>query len=334
MKKILCFVTIALTGIACHQKKNTEVTTKETPKEYIPAFDVTVQNLSVKELPLNSKDDTISYALGIVWGSQIASKVGLSKVSYTFYQGAHDYMVQNQTFTTLKQASDRLDKEIEFLKKNSTHVLNMNQKLGDIKLETKFDTLCYQFGYAWMRGAKEIGINKITPTLLLGLSRGLTGDTTLFDFKKADRYLRAGIEKQLEQKFFAIKTRNMEWLEQNKSKKGIVTLPSGLQYRIIKNGAGKSPKADEIIVCHYTGTLIDNTKFESSYDGGKPFKAFPSGVIPAWREALPKMKVGSIWELYVPYNLGYGSGGIKDKVPPFSTLIYEIELLKVESGIQ
>lgn len=333
MKRILLFAASLLVFSSC-QKKESEKTSKEATRGNIPAFDESVKNISVKDLALKSKDDTISYALGVAWGSQLAGKAGLQKVSYTFYEGAHDYLVQNKTFVTLQQAMERLDKEIDVIKKDSTHSFDANQKIGDIALKSSFDTVSYLLGFSWMRGAKEIGIGKITPPLMLGLTRGMKSDTTLFNFTKADRYLRAYIENEREKKFLSIKTRNLEWLEQNKTHKDVVTLPSGLQYKIIKQGTGKSPKFDEVIVCHYTGKLIDNTKFESSYDEGTPLKAYPSGVIPAWREALPKMKVGSIWELYVPYNLGYGSGGIKNKVPPFATLIYEIELLGVERGAQ
>jgi FKBP-type peptidyl-prolyl cis-trans isomerase FklB len=332
MKNFLLAI-IALLCFACETKKP-ETTTSESVKEGVPAFDEAQKAMSVKDLPLQTTDDTISYALGVAWGSQIAGKVGLSKVSYVFYVGAHDYMVQNKTFTTIQKASDRLEKDLDVLKKDSTYIMDAGNTLGSVSLNSKFDTMSYLLGYSWMRGAKEIGINKITPVLLLGLTRGLRSDTTLFDFRKADKYLRAGIERQRESKFFAVKKQNAEWLEQNKSKKDVVVLPSGLQYKIIKNGTGKSPKADEVVVCHYTAKLIDNTKFESSYDQGTPLKAYPSGVIVAWREALPKMKVGSIWELYVPYNLGYGSGGIKNKVPPFATLIYEVELLDVQAGAQ
>jgi FKBP-type peptidyl-prolyl cis-trans isomerase FklB len=335
MKNFLILIPFLLLIISCGKdKKEAKVVANETSTQNIPAFSPEVIDLSVKDLPLKSKDDTISYALGIAWGNQIASKLGLSKVSYAFYQGAHDYMVQNKTFTNMTEASERLEKEIEFLKTDVEHDFDINQKLSDIELSSKYDTLSYQLAYAWMRGAKDYGISRITPTLLLGLTNGMQSDTTLFDYSKADKYLRAYIEQQREQKFLSVKIANEEWLAQNKTKKDIVTLPSGLQYKIIKNGTGKSPKADEIIICHYTGKLTDNSKFESSYDTGEPLKAYPSGVIVAWREALPKMKVGSIWELYVPYNLGYGSGGIKGKVPPFSTLIYEIELLGIEPGVK
>jgi FKBP-type peptidyl-prolyl cis-trans isomerase FklB len=329
MKYFSLILSITLFVTAC-QKKQGEVKLDVPLKLNIPAFDAAVQNLQIKDLPLISTDDTISYALGIVWGSQIAGKVGLNKISYTFYQGAHDYMVQNKTFTTLEASSDRLDKEIEFLKTDAVYTLNLNQQVNEIEMKSKFDTLSYQLGFTWMRAAKEIGVNKITPVLLLGLTRGLTSDTTLFDFEKADKYLRADIEKQREKKFLSLKTRNTEWLSQNKTRKDVITLPSGLQYSVLKNGKGKSPLGDNVVVINYTAKLIDDSKFESTYDQDAPLKTYPSGVIPALREALPKMKIGSVWEVYVPFYLGYGSGGIKDKVPPFSTLIYKIELLDVE----
>ena len=331
MKNFFVLAFACLSVISC-KKDNQETKTETSEKQNIPAFDDATKDLSVKDLMLTTGDDTISYALGVAWANGIA-KVGLNKISFAFYNGVHDYMVQNKTFTNVKEAGERLDKEIEYLKRDSLHVLDINQKLEDIEMSSKYDTLSYQLGYAWTRGAKEYGINKITPALLAGLTKGLKGDTTLFNYPKADRYLRRHVEKQRETQFADIKAKNEQWLAENKLKKDIITLPSGLQYKVLKEGKGKSPQADQVVVCHYTAKLIDNTTFENTYNEGAPLKAFPSGVIPAWREALPKMKTGSTWEIYVPYKLGYGSGGVKDKVPPFATLIYQIELLKVEDQI-
>jgi len=108
-----------------------------------------------------------------------------------------------------------------------------------------------------------------------------------------------------------------------------VTLPSGLQYKILKDGTGKSPKVADTVTTHYRGTLISGKEFDSSYKRGTP-ATFPlNGVISGWTEALQKMKVGSKWELYIPSNLAYGENGPPD-IGPNATLIFEVELLEVK----
>lgn len=127
-----------------------------------------------------------------------------------------------------------------------------------------------------------------------------------------------------------------EFLEQNKTKKGVlVRQRSGLQYKIIKEGFGKVPDYDDEITVHFNGYLVDGHKFESSYDKGQPMTLRVDSFIPGWQEALLMMPVGSKWEVYVPYNLAYGEPGIKGSklgeyvIPPSSTLIFEMELLDI-----
>lgn len=332
MNKNLIVSLLLISLISC-QKKESEQKSELTQdsEKYIPPFTEKEQELKVSELTLQSKNDTISYALGIAWANGL-SKIGLYKISNGFYLGAHDFMVGNPSFTTIQQAGERVDNAIPSLNKEALPPIASDQKLKDIKLISDFDTISYQLAYSWTRGAKEYGIEKITPPLLLGLTQGLKGDTSIFDYARADRYLRTGIEKKKESLYSDIKARNEQWLFQNKNKQGVITLPSGVQYRVLGKGKGKSPSGQDVVIAHYVGRLIDNKKFESSYEKGEPLKFMPSGVIKGWREVLPLMKEGDKWELYIPSELGYGSGGIKDKVPPFSTLIYEFELLKVESS--
>lgn len=121
-----------------------------------------------------------------------------------------------------------------------------------------------------------------------------------------------------------------KFLEENKTKAGVVTLPSGLEYKIIKTGTGPKPTAESFVEVHYHGTLIDGTVFDSSVERNKTAKFGVNQVIPGWTEILQLMPVGSKWIVYVPYELGYGAHGAGDKIPPFSTLIFEIELLAIE----
>jgi len=325
---------VACSGNQKEEKLSASPSASKQESKHIDAFTPEQIPMRVSELKLNSKEDTVSYALGIAWAHGMG-RIGVSKISNAFYLGAHDYTVHNPSFTTVAAATARLDKETAYLKADTAKRLDVNQKLGDVKILTRRDTLSYMLGYAWMKGAFEIGVEKITPALLVGLESGLFDNKPLYDYASADHYLRAYVENLRAEKFYDIKQRNEAWLAENKSKKDVVTLPSGLQYKIIKQGNGKSPRNDnDAVVCNYRAKLIDNTVFESTYETGQHMKAFPSGVVPAWREALPRMKAGSVWELYVPYHLGYGSGGIQGKVPPFATLIYELELVDVETKVQ
>ncbi len=119
------------------------------------------------------------------------------------------------------------------------------------------------------------------------------------------------------------------FLEANKSKQGVVTLPSGLQYKVIKMGTGKKPKSTQTVSVHYKGTLIDGTEFDSSYKRDKPVTFEVTGVIKGFSEALLLMPVGSKWIIYVPSELAYGEQGAGAVIPPNATIIFELELISV-----
>lgn len=122
------------------------------------------------------------------------------------------------------------------------------------------------------------------------------------------------------------------FLEANKTKPGVVTLVSGLQYKIIKEGKGAKPSFNDLVTVHYAGTLIDGTEFDSSYKRGQP-TSFPVGaVIPGWVEALQMMPLGSTWELYIPSQLAYGTRGAPPFIGPNSVLIFKVELLDIKKN--
>ena len=120
------------------------------------------------------------------------------------------------------------------------------------------------------------------------------------------------------------------FLAENKAKEGVVTLPSGLQYRILKLGDGRKPAETDSVECHYRGTLIDGTEFDSSYPTGKPATFKVTGVIPGWTEALKLMPVGSKWQIFIPPQLAYGDRGAGRDIGPNATLIFELELLAIQ----
>jgi FKBP-type peptidyl-prolyl cis-trans isomerase FklB len=120
------------------------------------------------------------------------------------------------------------------------------------------------------------------------------------------------------------------YLAENKTKEGVVTLPSGLQYKILKAGTGPKPLATDTVVTHYKGTFLNGQQFDSSYDRGEPATFTVNGVIPGWTEALQLMPVGSKWQLVIPPKLAYGEKGFQNVIPPNSTLLFDIELISIQ----
>ncbi len=120
-----------------------------------------------------------------------------------------------------------------------------------------------------------------------------------------------------------------EFLAQNKLKDGVIELPSGLQYQILTEGNGVQPSANDQVECHYHGTMLDGSVFDSSVQRGEPAVFGVNQVIAGWVEALQLMKEGAKWRLFIPYNLAYGERGAGQTIPPFATLVFEVELLKV-----
>ena len=120
------------------------------------------------------------------------------------------------------------------------------------------------------------------------------------------------------------------FLAANKGKEGVVVLPSGLQYKILKQGEGAKPTVNDTVVCHYRGTLVDGTEFESSYRSNQPVTFPVKGVIKGWTEALQLMTVGSKWQLWIPAELAYGERARSNLIGPNSTLIFEVELISIQ----
>ena len=119
------------------------------------------------------------------------------------------------------------------------------------------------------------------------------------------------------------------YLKENAAKEGVVTLPSGLQYKVLSEGHGRKPKATDSVKCHYEGMLIDGTMFDSSVQRGEP-ATFPlNGVIAGWTEGLQLMQEGAKYRFFIPYHLGYGERGAGQSIPPFSTLLFDVELIEV-----
>ena len=139
----------------------------------------------------------------------------------------------------------------------------------------------------------------------------------------------AALNKEKEAKGKQAKADGEKFLRENAQKEGVVTTTSGLQYMVLREGDGKSPKATDKVRCHYEGMLIDGTLFDSSLQRGEPADFPLNGVIAGWTEGLQLMKEGAKYRFFIPYLLGYGAGGAGNSIPPYSTLIFDVELIKV-----
>ncbi len=200
-------------------------------------------------------------------------------------------------------------------------------------------------------------MDKVSYALGLGIGRQLSQmgatDLNIDDFAQAIKDVLAGDQpkvadqeaQQIVQEFFqaqeakqraaaaekgkAARQAGEEYLAANAKKEGVVTLPSGLQYMVLNEGTGKKPKATDKVKCHYEGMLIDGTMFDSSIQRGEP-AVFPlNQVIAGWTEGLQLMTEGSKYRFFIPYSLGYGEHGAGTSIPPFSALIFDVELIEV-----
>ncbi|WP_300702409.1 FKBP-type peptidyl-prolyl cis-trans isomerase [Bacteroides sp.] len=170
--------------------------------------------------------------------------------------------------------------------------------------------------------------------LLAGFLAGVLKKNNVMDMAKAQAFMQTQMEaikeKASEAKYADNKAAGEKFLTENKGKEGVVTTPSGLQYKILTKGTGAIPADTSKVKVNYKGSLIDGTEFESTYKNNQPASFRANQVIKGWTEALTMMPVGSKWELYIPYELAYGSRETGGQIKPYSTLIFEIELLDIE----
>jgi FKBP-type peptidyl-prolyl cis-trans isomerase len=204
-------------------------------------------------------------------------------------------------------------------------------------LKTDKDKTSYSMGVDMAKTFKRLGIELNLDIFVRALKDELTGKKLLMsedEIKQTLNAVQAGLKEKQMQAVKAAAEENQKagdsFMETNKTKEGVVTLPSGLQYKILKAGDGKNPTEADTVECNYRGTLIDGTEFDSSYKRQKPATFKVSGVIAGWKEALQLMPVGSKWELFIPPQLAYGMRGAPPIIGPNATLVFEIELLAIK----
>ena len=195
----------------------------------------------------------------------------------------------------------------------------------------------YALGMNIGRGLSKQPVDLDGAAVARGLKDALSGGKTLLTDQEAAAdlaQLQDRVKKASEAKLQALAAENQKageaFLAENKTKEGIVTLPSGLQYKILTAGTGPKPTAADTVVCQYKGTLLDGTEFDSSYKRGQPATFAVGRIIKGWTEALLLMPVGSKWQLFIPPDLAYGDRGAGNVIPPNATLVFEVELVSIQ----
>ncbi|MEL6864479.1 MAG: FKBP-type peptidyl-prolyl cis-trans isomerase [Bacteroidota bacterium] len=192
------------------------------------------------------------------------------------------------------------------------------------------DKFSYSVGVMVGQNLLNQGLTRVfAPDVAKGIADVISGNTLQIAPEEANKILQDGVKSQAEEMYASVIARNRDFLKKNGQKDGVVTLDSGLQYQVLKEGSGATPVAADKVTTHYEGTLIDGTIFDSSIKRGQPATFPVTGVIGGWTEALQLMKVGAKWRLFIPHELAYGSQGAGKVIKPFSTLIFDIELLDI-----
>ena len=251
-----------------------------------------------KTVALKSLNDSLNYAFGLLNGNDVAMYV-LSDDSL----GAKKAILIKHINKGLKE------------KVHNPQLKNMGEQIGKSIKEQEANGL--------------IGEPSLVTDFALikqGFINGMLGDESQFDGQSAGEYIRATLDYI---KYGDTKSQGEKFLEENKLREGVITTESGLQYEVLKMGKGKRPSATDRVKVHYHGTLIDGTVFDSSVERGEPIVFGLNQVIAGWTEGVQLMPVGSKFKFFIPQELGYGSRAA-GSIPPYSTLIFEVELLDIE----
>ena len=221
-------------------------------------------------------------------------------------------------------------------------LVNQVDAKEDLVLKNQKDKVSYVIGMDIGNNLKKQSIDIDPDILARGIKDALSGGKTFLMTEQEVREVTTAFQKEMmakqEERNKKLGEKNKKegeaFLAENKKKEGVKTLPSGLQYKVIKAGTGKKPKSADTVTTHYRGTLTDGTEFDSSYRRGQPATFPVTGVIPGWTEALPLMEEGAKWQLFIPPKLAYGERGAGGLIGPNATLIFEVELISIQESSQ
>lgn len=293
--KLKTILTIALATVVCSgamAQKKSKKPRKKTPAAVLaPALQ-----------PVDAK--TFSYALGIAQGSSLKQ-----------------YLIQQMGVDSayIEEAMAGMNARVSEADRKKAEAYAAGLKIGDINRRNLPEINKQATG-------KKDSVYLDANEFERALTQVVLGQNTTFSRDSAMKV----VEKQFRFQQDTYKAENASWLAANAKLKGVKTLPSGLQYRVLTQGTGPVATDSTEVEVHYEGSLIDGTVFDSSYKRGMPATFRPNQVIKGWKEALTMMPEGSVWNLYIPSELGYGERGAGQNIPGYSTLIFKVEVLKVK----
>ena len=199
------------------------------------------------------------------------------------------------------------------------------------EIKTSNDSISYSLGVLIAKNMIQSGYADVDLDVFMrGFRTTMRNETPQMTPQQCEDYLKEGTSKATMKKHESNRVAGEQFLTANKARTGVVALPSGLQYEVIKMGDGPKPKATDEVIVHYHGTLPDGTVFDSSVDRGESISFPLNGVIKGWTEALQLMPVGSKWKLYIPYQLAYNDRSAGPHIQPYSALVFEVELLGIK----
>jgi len=210
------------------------------------------------------------------------------------------------------------------------------QKYSSTRLSSREDTVSYYLGMTYGASMKTASVDKIfnSKAFVKGVQEAIDSDSLTISDYEIQTYLNNFFvdfqEQQIQEDYKDYIAENKTFLDNNAKKDSVVTLPSGLQYQVLSEGSGQIPADTDMVKVHYTGQLIDGTKFDSSVDRGEPAIFGVNEVIAGWSEVIKLMPVGSKWKVWIPADLAYGSQAPQGSaIMPFSTLVFDIELIEI-----
>jgi FKBP-type peptidyl-prolyl cis-trans isomerase len=200
---------------------------------------------------------------------------------------------------------------------------------NEMELKSLKDSISYIIGYDLGQNFAKQHIEVNAEVLSQAITKAISGSVSQIKLEESNQILNNYVAELKKKHASVAKKEGLVFLEENKKKEGIITTSSGLQYEVLRAGTGMQPTAKDKVTVHYLGTLLDGTKFDSSYDRGEPLTFPLSGVIKGWTEGLQLMKEGAKYRFYIPSDLGYGDQGAGANIPGGAVLIFEVELIKV-----
>lgn len=204
-------------------------------------------------------------------------------------------------------------------------------KVSNVKLKNERDSLSYTIGLSIGSSFMQSDLTDLNYELLIKGMTDQKDSVGAMEMQEAEAYIQQVMTKKQEAKAAIEKEAGINFLAENKTKPGVMSTASGLQYQVISEGTGKKPMATDMVTVHYHGTTIDGTVFDSSVDRGQPASFGLNQVIPGWTEGVQLMSVGSKYKFFIPENLAYGAQSPSPVIKPYSTLIFEVELISIDS---